>query len=257
VTIADSDGSVRGWETGEEYTIRRRHVAGGAGVHHPAALSLKGELVQGSDEAGLVPVRRGGRHLERCEGGVRLRLGSDAQDSCARSTPPALSAWASLRRAIGGEAEPGARRLAARLRPLVSRCASMFAVVAAFLLLAAAAVSTVAFAIAAAACRCLLRTSRGAAAARARAGGGGGKESCGGRRLDLVGEAELLEFQEIKSRGEVGKDGGVGDVVCGVAEAGIDAAEKIEDELRVLDWMADVPEIGGLPLHDLSVLVDG
>jgi hypothetical protein len=196
VTIADSDGSIRGWETREEYTIRRRHVAGGARVHHPAALSLKGELVQGGDEAGLVPVRRGGRHLERCKGGMRLRLrlGSDAQDSCARSTPPALSAWASLRRAIGGEAEPGARRLAARLLPLVSRSTGLFVVVAALLLLAAAAVSAAAFAIASAACRCLLGTSRGATAARARAGGGGSEESSGGRRLDLVGEAELLEF---------------------------------------------------------------
>ena len=40
--------------------------------------------------------------------------------------------------------------------------------------------------------------------------------------------------------GECGKDSGVGDVVGGVGEARIEAAQKGEDELRVLDRMADV-----------------
>ena len=48
--------------------------------------------------------------------------------------------------------------------------------------------------------------------------------------------------------GECGKDSGVGDVVGGVGEARIEAAQKGEDELRVLDRMADAAKSGGLDL---------
>ena len=53
--------------------------------------------------------------------------------------------------------------------------------------------------------------------------------------------------------GECGKDNGVGDVVGGVGEARIEAAQKGEDELRVLDRMADVAKSGGLDLQPLAV----
>ena len=53
--------------------------------------------------------------------------------------------------------------------------------------------------------------------------------------------------------GECGKDSGVGDVVGGVGEARIDTVQKGEDELRVLDRMADVAKSGGLDLQPLAV----
>jgi len=57
--------------------------------------------------------------------------------------------------------------------------------------------------------------------------------------------------------GECGKDSGVGDVVGGVGEARIEATQKGEDELRVLDRMADVAKSGGLGLQLLVVRRDG
>ena len=53
--------------------------------------------------------------------------------------------------------------------------------------------------------------------------------------------------------GEWGKYSGVGDVVGGVGEARIEATQKGEDELRVLDRMADVAKSGGLDLQPLAV----
>ena len=60
MTVANSDGWDRGL-TGEKYTIRVVHVGGGARVHDPAGV-LERHLVQGGDEAGLIPVavRRSG-----------------------------------------------------------------------------------------------------------------------------------------------------------------------------------------------------
>ena len=57
--------------------------------------------------------------------------------------------------------------------------------------------------------------------------------------------------------GECGKYNGVGDVVGGVGEARIEATQKGEDELRVLDRMADVAKGGGLGLQPLVVRRDG
>jgi len=56
---------------------------------------------------------------------------------------------------------------------------------------------------------------------------------------------------------ECGKYSGVGDVVGGVGEVRIEATQKGEDELRVLDKMADVAKSGGLDLQPLAVHRDG
>ena len=71
MTVADSDGWDRGGLTGEKYTIRVVHVGGGARVHDPAGV-LERHLVQGGDEAGLIPHR--GRRW-RC-GEVGLWVGT-------------------------------------------------------------------------------------------------------------------------------------------------------------------------------------
>ena len=52
---------------------------------------------------------------------------------------------------------------------------------------------------------------------------------------------------------ERGKYNRVGDVVGGVGEARIEATQKGEDELRVLDRMADVAKSDGLDLQPLAV----
>jgi hypothetical protein len=56
MTVANSDGWDRGGLTGEKYTICVVHVGGGARVHDPARV-LERHLVQGGDEAGLIPHR--------------------------------------------------------------------------------------------------------------------------------------------------------------------------------------------------------
>jgi hypothetical protein len=80
-----------------------------------------------------------------------------------------------------------------------------------------------------------------------------GEEGGAGHRLVIVGETELLERQHVMSPGKCGKDGGVGDVVGGVGEARVEAAQKGEDELRVRHRMADVAKSGGLDLQSLAV----
>jgi hypothetical protein len=87
ITTANSDGRNRRGLTGEEYTIRIVHVGGGAGVHDPAGV-LERHLVQGGDEAGLIPHWSGWSCRWSCwrgsEDGVGLRTG--AQDALA--APP-------------------------------------------------------------------------------------------------------------------------------------------------------------------------
>jgi len=60
---------------GEKYTIRRVHVGGRARVHDPGVGVLERHLVQGGNEAGLIPHLRGG-DLSRSERGVRLGVGA-------------------------------------------------------------------------------------------------------------------------------------------------------------------------------------
>ena len=54
-TVTDYDEGIRVREAGEEYTIRRRHVGSGASVEDPGVGALKHYLVQGGNEAGLIP----------------------------------------------------------------------------------------------------------------------------------------------------------------------------------------------------------
>ena len=62
--VANRDARGRRGKTGQKYTIRGRHVSCGTGVEDPGVGPLEGHLVQGSDEAGLIPaiglLRRGG-----------------------------------------------------------------------------------------------------------------------------------------------------------------------------------------------------
>ena len=75
MTAANSDGWDRRGLTGEEYTIRVVHVGGGAGVHDPAGV-LERHLVQGGDEAGLIPQWSGWSWRRGSEDGVGLRIGT-------------------------------------------------------------------------------------------------------------------------------------------------------------------------------------
>jgi len=49
----------------------------------------------------------------------------------------------------------------------------------------------------------------------------------------------------------------INDVVGGTSEAGIEAAQEVEDELQVGDGVADIAERIGGGLHPLGVVVDG
>jgi hypothetical protein len=57
--------------------------------------------------------------------------------------------------------------------------------------------------------------------------------------------------------GERGKKSRIGDVVGGVRDARVEAAQEGKDELRVLHGMADVAEGGSLGLQALAVCRDG
>ena len=72
MTIANSDGWNRRGLTREEYTIQVVHVGGGARVHDPSKV-LERHLVQGGDEAGLIPHWSGWRCRRCSEDGVGLR----------------------------------------------------------------------------------------------------------------------------------------------------------------------------------------
>jgi hypothetical protein len=73
----------------------------------------------------------------------------------------------------------------------------------------------------------------------------------------LVGEAELLQHELLTGGGEVRQWVGIGDVVGGAGKAGIEAAEEVEDELRVGDGATDIAQSIGCGLHPLGVVVDG
>jgi len=73
----------------------------------------------------------------------------------------------------------------------------------------------------------------------------------------LVGKTKLLEDELLASGGKVRQRVRVSDVVSSAGEARIEAAQEIEDKLRVGDGRADVAERIGGGLHLLAVLVDG
>jgi hypothetical protein len=87
----------------------------------------------------------------------------------------------------------------------------------------------------------------------ARSSSTGDKSRCNGH-LVLVGEPKLLEGEHVAGAGEVREDRGIGDVVGGVGEVRIDAAEEVEDKLGVWDAMADIAEGIGDGFHLLAIL---
>ena len=102
----------------------------------------------------------------------------------------------------------------------------------------------------------LLRRLLLTAAASAAAGGSrAGDERRGGGDLLPIREAQLLEGELVARVGE-GEAGG-GDVVGGAGKLFVQPAEEIEDELRLIDGMADVAELVGGGLDAEAVVVDG
>lgn len=262
MTIANSDGWNRRGLTGEEYTIRIVHVGGGAGVHDPAGV-LERHLVQGGDEAGLIPHWSGWSCWRWSEDGVGLRTG--AHDALATVRGPAAGAVALLppaawRRdaALEGPwvvAEPGPHGAVA---PLLSTAAALLPA-SAGALAAPAALFLAALALLAApgALGGSAGGHRGRAAPWRSAGGArGGHHGRCSRGLLVVGEAQLFEGEHFSRPGEGRQHGGVGDVVGSGSVARVEAAEEAEDELGVLDCVTDVPEGSSLDLEPLAVLVD-
>ena len=96
-------------------------------------------------------------------------------------------------------------------------------------------------------------------------GTGDGAAGCATRGVErglgsngaLVGEVELLQHELLASDGEVRQGVRISDVVGGTSEAGIEAAQEVEDKLRVGDGAADIAERIGGGLHPLGVVVDG
>lgn len=78
-----------------------------------------------------------------------------------------------------------------------------------------------------------------------------------GRNRAFIGEAEFLQHELLASGGEVRQRVGVGNVVGGAGETWVEAAEEVEDELRVGDGAADITERVGGGLHTLGIVIDG
>lgn len=69
---------------------------------------------------------------------------------------------------------------------------------------------------------------------------------------------KLLQGEHVPRLGEGWETGsGVGDVVGGVGEARVEAAEDVQDKLGVLNGMADVAEGVSEGLHAAAILDDG
>jgi len=96
--------------------------------------------------------------------------------------------------------------------------------------------------------RSAVRGARRGRAAPARGGATRGAGDEAGPSCDTIpiGEPKLLEGQHVVGAREVTEDSGVGDVVRGVGEALIDAAEEVEHELAA--GMLPFPAAGMLPL---------
>lgn len=86
----------------------------------------------------------------------------------------------------------------------------------------------------------------------------GCKESHPRSDLVLVHETKLLENEHVTSVGEGGEAyRRIGNVVVGVGEVGVDAAEEIEDQLGFLHAMSDVTKRVNHLLHLLAVFQGG
>ena len=106
LTIAHGDERMGGGVVaGKKYTIRRVHVGGLARVHDPGVGVLERHLVQGGNEAGLIPHLRGG-DLRRGERGVRLGVGAKeaGRAPVLLALPPAVAAGPPALAALPGAA---------------------------------------------------------------------------------------------------------------------------------------------------------
>jgi len=242
---------------GQEYTSRRGHVSCGASVEDPRGGPLEGHLIQCGDEASLIPTALRCHRWSRVVGGlnrgersVRLSLSVGAED--ARTAPG--RGW--RRRAPGLMMNPGGPRGVAvpggGWEPGTAR------VRAALALLPAAAATTWVAAAAGATAVTSLSTGSGAAAVGGAAVGTARCVECRlGRNRAFIGEAEFLQHELLASGGEVRQRVGVGNVVGGAGETWVEAAEEVEDELRVGDGAADITERVGGGLHTLGIVIDG
>lgn len=235
-------------------------MGSGTGVEDPGGRPLKRHLVQSGDETGLIPaallLRRwsGGRstgELGGGEGSVSLGQGwspKDARDGPRWWTPRLLVCPGGP----GGVAEPGSRRWCSRLGGTTLALLLPTAIAAAL-----PATATARTASGAALMTALMTGDEAAAGDSAAAKAARGVERRLGRHRALVGEAEFLQNELLAGGGEVRQRVRIGDVVGGAGEAGIEAAQEVEDELRVGDDAADIAERVGGGLHPLGVVVDG
>lgn len=215
-------------------------MRGSAGVQHPGILILDIELVEGGDEASLVPHRsrlgdlerregRGGLH--RHEGRVSLRERDE------ETWAPTAGTLLGRRGALWNPrvvADPGTHGpvLAALLRGASSTAARLAAARAALALALAFPAAAALVAAAVAADVGVVGAARvgpgggGAAPARTSAARAGRSEKGGvDDGLLVVGQAEFFENQHVVGSGERGKNGGVGDVGGGVGEARVEATQ--------------------------------
>ena len=230
-------------------------MGGGTGVQHPGGGPLKRHLVQGSDESCLIPAAllllrrqsrvRGAGELSGGEGGVSL--GQARSPEHTRAAPRWWMPWLLVRPSSPGRvAEPRSRRCS-RFRgaalALLLPSATLPAVV------AAARATTMAALVAG-------EAATGGAGHSTTASAASGVERRLGCHGAFVGKAELLQDKLFAGGGEVRQRVRIGDVVGGAGEARVEAAQEVEDELRVGDDAADITKRVGGGLHLLGIVVD-
>lgn len=105
----------------------------------------------------------------------------------------------------------------------------------------------------------LAATTSGGAGARGARGSSAACRDESGLRLNfgVVGQMEFLENKGVPRRGERREDRSTCDVVCRTGEVGVDAAQKVENQLRLRDGVPDVAKGIGCRLHALAVGSDG
>jgi len=202
--------------------------------------------------------------LERRKGSLGLRR--SAKGALAAWTPTPSARWA-LSRELSGPLEAdhwAARALLAHDLPwgtaglLLVRVTSLLATAFAPALPSArvaAATPSSFLLLAGATARSAVRGAKRGQAAPARGGASRGAGDEGGPSCDTIpiGEPKLLEGQHVVGAREVTEDSGVGDVVRGVGEALIDAAEEVEHELAA--GMLPFPAAGMLPFAAAGMLL--
>lgn len=101
-----------------------------------------------------------------------------------------------------------------------------------------------------------LRRGRGGASAGGASVGRGGSyhRGCLGLDLVVISNAKFLEQQCIARRSEGRQDGGTSEVVGGAGETWVEATLQVEDELRLMNGVAEVEEGTDGGLHLMAVV---